>query len=185
MAKTPQHPEPVVVDEAEVVGKGRPTPSRREREAANLRPLVSNDRKTANKEARAKMAVTRERARVGMANGEEKYLQVRDRGPQRRFVRDYVDSRWNVGELMIPVMFLVILTTFIPGIEVYAFIGLWMFVILAVGDSFLLGSLVKRRVAARFGEVQRGTAWYAAMRGLQLRPMRLPKPQVRRGQRPE
>ncbi|HEV7957399.1 MAG: hypothetical protein JWL94_1705 [Microbacteriaceae bacterium] len=163
-------------------GKGRPTPTRREREAANIRPLISNDRKAANKAARAKMAQAREKARIGMANGEERYLPTRDRGPQRKYIRDYVDARFSAGEALIPLMFLVILTTFVPGVEVYSFLALWAFFIIAVIDCVILGVIVKKKLAARFGadKVERGTKWYAAMRALQLRPMRLPKPQVKR-----
>lgn len=163
-------------------GKGRPTPTRREREAANLRPLVSSDRKAANKAARAKMAEAREKARIGMANGEERYLPMRDRGPQRRFIRDYVDARFSAGEALIPLMFLVILTTFVPGIEIFSFLALWAFFLVAVLDCVILGRIINKKLAARFGadNVQRGTRWYAAMRALQLRPMRLPKPQVKR-----
>ncbi|MEY2848861.1 MAG: hypothetical protein RI885_1526 [Actinomycetota bacterium] len=168
------------------VGKGHATPTRREREAANIRPLVTNDRKAANRASRAKMAEAREKARLGMAAGEEKYLPVRDRGPQRRFVRDYIDARFNVGEAMIPLMFVVILGTVVPGFEVYSLLVLWAFFVLAIGDCVLLGFIVKRKIRAKFGDdaVQSGTRWYAAMRALQLRPMRLPKPQVKRRQYP-
>ena len=69
-------------------GKGHATPSRREREAANLRPLVSRDRKAGNKASRAKMADSREKARIGMANGVEAYLPMKDKGVQRRYIRD-------------------------------------------------------------------------------------------------
>lgn len=169
-------------------GKGRPTPTRREREAANQRPLVSNDRRASSKEARAKYNEARERARVGMANGEEKYLQPRDKGPQRRYVRDYVDARFSIGELMIPVMLVVIVLTLIPDplVAVMSFAVLWGFFILAVIDCIVAGLRVKRRLEERFGKdkVERGIRWYTAMRCLQMRPMRLPKPQVKRREYP-
>nr|WP_243855194.1 DUF3043 domain-containing protein [Diaminobutyricimonas sp. TR449] len=172
-----------------VVGKGQPTPSRKEREAANKRPLVPGDRKVANKEARAKMAEAREKARIGIANGEERYLPERDKGPQKRYVRDYVDARTSIGEFMIPVMFLVIIITFVPdpSTQVIAMLTLWLFFGLAVIDSVILGFLVRKKLRVKFGEdrVERGVRWYAAMRSLQLRVMRLPKPQVKRGHFPK
>jgi Protein of unknown function (DUF3043) len=169
-------------------GKGRPTPTRKEREAANLRPLVGGDRKVANKEARAKYNEARDRARVGMANGEEKFLPARDKGPQRRYVRDFVDARFSVGELMIPVMLVIIVLTLVDSaqVQIISILVLWGFFILAVLDCILAGILVGRRLKAKFGEehVQKGYRWYTAMRCLQLRRMRLPKPQVKRGQYP-
>lgn len=169
-------------------GKGRATPTRKEREAANLRPLVGNDRKAAAKASRAKMAEAREKARVGMAAGEEKYLPVRDKGPQRRWIRDYVDARFSVGEILIPVMFLVIVLTFINDerVQLIGILGLWLFFLVAVIDGVILGFIVTRKLTARFGadKLQRGNRWYAAMRAMQLRVMRLPKPQVKRGQYP-
>jgi len=178
--------EGVVSDGGLQTGKGHATPTRREREAANLRPLVSNDRKAANKEARAKMTQSREKARIGLANGDERYLPQRDRGAQRRFVRDYVDARFSAGEALIPLMFIVILTTFVPALGAYSYYALWAFFLIAVIDSAILGYLVKKKLAAKFGEgaVQGGTRWYAAMRALQLRLMRLPKPQVKRWEWP-
>jgi hypothetical protein len=169
-------------------GKGRATPTRKEREAANLRPLVSSDRKAAGKESRASMASARDRARIGMANGEEKYLPAKDKGPQRRYVRDYLDARFSVGELMIPFLVLVIALTFINS-PIFVAIGtyaLWAFLIVVVLDIVILGFTLKRKLGAKFGvdKVQRGYRWYAATRAIQLRPMRLPKPQVKRGQYP-
>ena len=173
--------------EAIAAGKGRPTPTRKEREAARKRPLVPNDRKQASKEHREKMNAARDRARVGMANGEEKYLPQRDRGAQKKWVRDYVDARISIGEFLIPVMFVVILLTFIPSIEAQtiSILGLWAFFLVAVLDSTLLGFIVRRKLGAKFGadKVEK-VRWYAAMRSLQLRLLRLPKPQVKRGQFP-
>lgn len=169
------------------VGKGRPTPSRAEREAARRRPLVSNT-KEARAAAKAQLQERRERARVGMANGEEKYLPVRDKGPQRRWVRDYVDAGWHIAEWVMALMVVVILLSLVPDplFSVYAFAGLWIFILFAVGDMILLGNRVKRKAAAKFGKdrLEKGLGWYAAMRALQMRFMRLPKPQVKRGEYP-
>lgn len=189
----PSAPDQASVDaiaaaEAVAAGKGRATPTRREREAARKRPLVPNDRKQASKEHREKMNASRERARVGMANGEEKYLPQRDRGPQKKWVRDYVDARISIGEFLIPVMFVVILLTFIPSVEAQtiSILALWAFFLVAILDSVLLGFIVRRKLTKKFGadKVEK-VRWYAAMRSLQLRILRLPKPQVKRGAFPD
>ncbi|GGL06459.1 hypothetical protein GCM10007382_27950 [Salinibacterium xinjiangense] len=168
-------------------GKGHATPTRRERELARKQPLVSSDRTAARKAARSQMQAQRERARIGMAAGEEKFLPMRDRGPQKRYVRDYVDARFSVGELLIPLMFVVIILTFFPQPEVQAIglVALWAFFLVAIIDVVVLGFIVKRKIAAKFGADRlEKVRWYAAMRALQLRLMRLPKPQVKRGQFP-
>ncbi len=174
--------------EATGSGKGRATPTRREKEAARKRPLVPNDRAEARKKARATVQAQRERARIGMANGDERYLPMRDRGPQRKFVRDYVDARFSIGEFLLPVMFMVVIISFIPQAEVavFSFVVLYAFLLLAVVDAVFLGFTLKRKLEAKFGEtrVDNGYRWYAAMRAFQLRTMRLPKPQVGRRQFP-
>jgi len=166
-------------------GKGQATPTRKKQEAANKRPLVPDDRKLAAKQARAKSTAARDVARAGMAAGVDKYLPLRERGLQKRYARDYVDARFNVGELMIPIMFLVILLTTIPSVDVYAIFALWAFFILAVIDCVVLGFILTKKIEAKFGaDNAERIRWYAAMRALQLRPMRLPKPQVKRRQYP-
>ncbi|MFF2052139.1 DUF3043 domain-containing protein [Leifsonia sp. NPDC058194] len=187
-AETPVTETPEQTAERLAQGKGAPTPSRREQEAARKRPLVPGDRKEAARNARTKQAEAREKARVGMANGDERYLTQRDRGPQRRYVRDYVDARFSIGEFLIPVMLVIIVLSFLPWqfLQVWALFALWAFFLISVIDCIVLGFLVRKRIAAKYGadKVERGLRWYAAMRALQLRVMRLPKPQVKRGHYP-
>lgn len=167
-------------------GKGRPTPKRKEREASNKRPLVPNDRKLAREQERARVRAERERSRVGMLAGDERYLLARDRGPQRKFVREYVDARFSIGELMIPVMVAVLLLSFIPSIYGWTLLILWGFFGLLILDSVVLGTTVNRRIKSRFGagNQERGLRWYAIMRAMQMRRMRIPKPQNARGEYP-
>ncbi len=170
------------------VGKGHATPTRKEREAANKRPLVPSDRKLAARESRAANAAARERARVGFAAGDERYLPVRDRGPQKRFARDYVDARYSFGELLIPFMFLIIATSFFQD-QFFAVLSIslmWGFIAVLVVDLTIVSIGLKRRLEKKFGQgsIERGVRWYAMMRAIQLRPMRMPKPQVARRQYP-
>lgn len=95
-------------------GKGRATPSRAEQEAARKRPLVP-DTKEAKARAKADLATQREKARIGMANGDPRYLPARDQGAQRKFARDWVDAGWHLGEIVMPAMVLVILATFVTS----------------------------------------------------------------------
>ncbi|GAB3609558.1 hypothetical protein GCM10027414_16830 [Humibacter ginsengiterrae] len=167
-------------------GKGHATPSRAEREAARKRPLVPADRKAAAKDARSKNAEARERARLGMAAGDERYLTQRDRGPQRRYVRDYVDARYTVAEFLMPVMLVIIVFTFVPvkALQYYGIFVLWGFFAIAVIDSAIMTFTMKRRLRDKFGTLERGLTWYAVMRALQFRMIRIPKPQVKRGRFP-
>jgi len=73
-----------------------------------------------------------------------------------------------------------------PEVQVGSFALLWLFFAVAVIDCFVLGFVVRKKLRAKFGEdnVETGVRWYAAMRALQLRLMRLPKPQVKRRQYP-
>lgn len=176
---------------AKQAGKGHATPTRKEREAANKRPLVPTDRKLAAKEARAANAAARERARVGLAAGDERYLPARDKGPQKKFARDWVDARFSIGELLIPIMLVIILISFIqvPGSDPYIVANIangimWIFVAVLLVDVMIMSARMKSRMVKKFGAVERGVRWYAMMRTLQMRFMRMPKPQVARKQFP-
>jgi Protein of unknown function (DUF3043) len=169
-------------------GKGRATPSRREREAANRRPIVVADRKQARKVSRSREQETRERARIGLANGEERYLPVRDKGPQRKFARDFVDSQWTVGEFLIPVFIVFFVATLVIPSATWLFFPLYGYVALTILDGLFRASLIRRRLAQRLGDkskVERGLNLYVVMRASQFRSLRVPKPQTKRGTRLE
>ncbi|MFE4850133.1 DUF3043 domain-containing protein, partial [Streptomyces sp. NPDC056689] len=63
---------------------------------------------------------------------------------------------------------------------------LWLIVIvLIVLDSIVTAFRLKKRLAEKFpNEPKKGAVAYALMRTLQMRRLRLPKPQVKRGERP-
>ena len=184
MAKTPPPADAPEVPAGP--GKNRPTPSRAEREAARKRPLVA-DTKEAKAQRKAELAAAREKARIGMAAGDDRYLTPRDRGPQRRFVRDHVDAGWHLGELIMPLLVVVILLSLVTNSTVlfFGYIGLWAYIILVVVDMVLTSRKIKKLARAKWGDrMEKGLGWYGAMRSVQMRFMRLPKPQVKRGEYP-
>jgi Flp pilus assembly protein TadB len=151
---------------------------------------VPDDRRAAAKADREKKRAVRDREYKAMQSGDEKNLPYRDRGPVRRYIRDYVDARWNVGEyfLFLAMAFLV-MTLFAnraPALAVYALIALYVVVLVAIVDAFVMWRMLKKRLLAKFGEEQliRGTTMYAVMRAFQIRRARLPKAQVKHGQFP-
>lgn len=168
--------------------KGRPTPKRSD--AQSQRRTLSKapaNRKEAAKRQREARRSDMARQREALASGDERYLPARDKGAVRRFARDYVDSRWSVAEFFLPVAVIILVLSMMPSLQLKnVSLLLWLFVIvMIVLDSIGLGFRLKRDIRARFpDEHKRGAVAYALMRTLQLRKMRLPKPQVARGEKP-
>lgn len=163
--------------------KNRPTPKRRDQEAARKRPLVQTDRKAAKNADRAARRENARKMREAMVTGDERHLPPRDKGPVRRFVRDTVDVRFNLGELLLPLMLAVLVLSLFAGTwATFVFLGVYLLIIIAVLDSFLLWRRTKPKIYARFGEDTnvRGLGMYQAMRAFQMRRTRMPKPQVER-----
>lgn len=178
-----------VVDETEA-GKGRATPSRKEAEAARKARLKTPvSRKDQAKRERAAREELRTKQREALKTGDEKYLPARERGPVRHFARDFVDRRRNIGELLIPFLFVILIFLFVAGATGhpewtgYATTLVYPLVILGVvTDFFLLRRSLRRELKARFEpDETRGTIAYAVLRSMQLRRMRLPKPQLKHG----
>ncbi|MDX3855487.1 DUF3043 domain-containing protein [Streptomyces sp. AK02-01A] len=168
--------------------KGRPTPKRSEAQSQRRRASTTpTDRKTAMKRQRETRRADLARQREALANGDERYLPARDKGPVRRFVRDFVDSRFCVAEFFLPlaVVILVLSMVRVGSLQNIALL-LWLGVIvLIVLDSVGVAFRLKKQLAERFPDTpRRGAVAYGLMRTLQMRRLRLPKPQVKRGERP-
>ena len=168
--------------------KGRPTPKRSA--AQTQRRTVAKapaNRKEAAKRQREARRTDMSRQRQALASGDERYLPARDKGPVRRFARDYVDSRWCVAEFFLPIAVIILVLSMMPSPQLKNIsLLLWLFVIvLIVLDSIGLIFRLRKSLRERFpDEPKRGAVAYAVMRTLQLRRMRLPKPQVARGEKP-
>ncbi len=173
-------------------GKGHATPKRKVAEAANRRPLVPADRKAAAKDARAQQRVERDRQYAAMQTGDERYLPAKDKGPKRRYVRTYVDARWNIGEFFLPVAIVMLLlnmalTSVSPNLAFLGLLLLYVFIIAMVLDGVVMWRRLRKRLIAKFGAdaIERGLMMYAVTRVFQIRRARLPKPQVKHGEYPE
>ncbi|WP_029287842.1 DUF3043 domain-containing protein [Cellulomonas sp. HZM] len=172
-------------------GKGRPTPKRKDAEAANKRPLVPADRKQAGKASKSAAREARNSEYRAMQTGDINNMPPAHRGPVRTFVRDWVDGRFNLGEFFLPVaaVFLVLQITLAsasPNLAALAMLVLYVYVIAALVDAYILWRGLRKALRAKFGENQplKGLALYAIMRAFQLRPTRLPKARNKRGVKP-
>ncbi|WP_371152333.1 DUF3043 domain-containing protein [Buchananella felis] len=189
MVKSKNAHEPAA-DSPKPVGKGRPTPKRREQEARNRRPLVPKDRKAAkaaSKQARREIYARQQEA---LLSGDERYLPVRDKGPVRRYVRDFVDARWCLGEFSLPLMLILMVAMLVlgnsnPNMAVSILGAIYGIFVFALLDSIIVGIQAGRRVLKKFGpEKKQRVFFYAFSRSFLLRPLRSPRPQVGRGEFP-
>lgn len=167
-------------------GKGRPTPTRKEREAARKRPLVPDDRKIAKQKEREAAREARLRQNQAMQTGDDRFLPIRDRGPQRRFIRDYVDARFNVGDYFIVILLVIFVVGLLMPLPVqqYTSYVMWIFIALWILDFFVLWRKLKKLVVEKFGSAEAGSGMYVFNRVMMIRRLRMPKPQVKRGEYP-
>ncbi|PJN27060.1 hypothetical protein CG736_10715 [Kitasatospora sp. CB02891] len=168
--------------------KGRPTPKRSEAEAnRKTRVTVPKDRKEAARQARDRMRVEREKQRIAMLEGDERALPARDKGPVKRYTRDFIDSRRAVAEYFLPfaVVVLVLGIVRIGYLQTLSSLLFMLFFVTVILDFVRLGLALRKGLAARFpNENTRGAVMYGMLRTLQMRRLRMPKPMVKRGERP-
>ena len=184
--------------------KGRPTPKRsevaRKRGPVAPAPLTASEARKRRKQLGAPKLTKQERQaekltrradmaerREKMMAGEDSYLLPRDQGPVRRLARDVVDSRRNVLGLFMPAaLAMVFVMLSIPSLAVQQAVTPAMLVLVLVMaiDGVLVGRRVNKAVDAQFPD-HTESGWklglYAASRASQLRRMRAPRPQVKRG----
>jgi hypothetical protein len=165
--------------------KGEATPRRPVANRRLAEPAPANKKEAAAR-SREKQRQARSEQREGLMRGDDRYLTARDKGPVRRLVRDVVDARRNVGSIFFFVTVAVLVCSMIPVWSIqlgsnFAFLAM-IFAILV--DSVLLSRRVRRVVGERFpkSDERWGSLYfYAVMRSLNFRRMRIPKAQVNVG----
>ena len=155
--------------------KSGPTPSRRDAEAARrqrLNPTLSP--KDAKKRQRQLEQVKQRQA-----------YDAQDAAPIRTLVRDVVDSRWNLGEILLPVLILGLAIGLIPAVRQFQGILVslvWGYMAAVIVDAWLMWRRVKRLAAERYpGESLKGGLTYGLNRQLSTRRRRRPAPRVKIG----
>jgi hypothetical protein len=166
-------------------GKGRPTPKRSEAERRRRQPVAApKDRKEATRASRTRQRTDRSRRMEAVRRGEEWALPPRDRGPAKALARDYVDSRRRISEYYMYGLLVLLVLLFIRKPIVQTIVPLIVLAaVLIMGvEGILIGRKVKALAAERLpGQSTRGLSLYSAMRALQIRRLRVPKPRVKPG----
>ncbi len=167
--------------------KGRPTPKRSEAEKRRRQPYTApGDRKTATTQTKTRDRTERARRMEAMRRGEAWALPRKDQGPVKALARDVVDSRRGISEYYLYGIVVLILLLFIPALKGTIIVDLVILAVLLVivGEGWFVSRRVLRLARERLpGESTRGIGMYTALRGTQLRKMRVPAPRVQRGQK--
>jgi hypothetical protein len=113
--------------------------------------------------------------------GEESAMPARDKGPVRRFVRNYIDERRSFAEYFLVIIVVILFLTLIPipAIQLLAVAIMYSSMIFIGVNGFLMSRKIKKLVTEKFpGEPTKGLGLYGWMRSTQLRRLRAPAPQV-------
>jgi len=165
--------------------KGRPTPKRSEAERRRRQPFnAPADRKAAAQQSRDRDRTSRARRSEAYKRGENWALPRKDQGPVRALARDYVDSRRSFSEYYMFAVLVLVILLFIPSLRKSAVIDYAVLALLLVivTESVLVGGRVIKLAQQRFpGETTRGLRMYTAIRGTQIRRLRMPAPRVKPG----
>ncbi len=172
-------------------GKGHATPKRREVEKGRRRAVAApKTRKEAYAAQRERSRDQRGQQLAALRSGDERHLPARDRGPIRRYARDFIDSRRSVGEFFLPLALVILLLSFggqLAKNTTVASIGstLWLAIVVLIAiDTVTMSARLRRGLAKTFPDQStRGALPYALMRSLQIRRFRLPTPRVSAGRR--
>ncbi|MEJ0014443.1 MAG: DUF3043 domain-containing protein [Actinomycetota bacterium] len=165
--------------------KDAPTPKRKDKEALNkVNAITAPATKATKVRDRSELKAKRLAARAAYMRGDESALPVRDKGPIRKFVRNYVDSRRNVGEYFLPAVATVLVLSLVHNrfITLFAILLMYAAMLYTVLSGFFMTRKIRKVVSERFpGESTKGLGMYGWLRSTQMRRMRAPAPQVQRG----
>lgn len=136
-------------------------------------------------DARATAKEKRLEERSAMMRGEEWALLPRDRGPEKKLARDLVDSRRNVGSLVLGALIVIVLLSLgSPGLAALADLFFLFLLLLIAIDSVFLCRRLRKLVHERLPNTE--PPWgklyrYAILRSTSFRFLRVPRPQFKPG----
>lgn len=143
--------------------------------------------KEERQELREQRRARRREVTEGIKRGDDRYLTARDKGPERALVRDLVDRRRTVGTWFFAGALLVLLFSgagMPDQVRLIANIAWAVLAIAVITDSWLLCRTTKRLVRQRYPdstERMGSLYFYAIMRGMTFRRLRIPAPRVEYG----
>jgi hypothetical protein len=167
-----------------IAGKKTPTPKRKEAQALNQHPVIVKDRKLARKRSREMQARERNTEYLAMKTGDIDKMPLKDRGEEKLFIRNFVDSRFHLSQLFIPIAFTLVLAMFTPlqSARVIAnilVIVVYCYTLACAVEIFFRWRTMKALMRSHFGPNllfnRQGYLNYMFIRMLQFPRMRLPK----------
>lgn len=165
--------------------KSKATPKRKVAQSKLKSNAINAPKTKADKNAdKAAARIARANARAAYMRGEESALPPRDKGPVRRFVRNYVDSQRTIGEYFLPTIMFVLILTLIPSRSVQLFAILFMYSVMlyAILSGVIFTRRIRKLVSEKFPDAPtKGLGMYGWLRSTQMRRLRAPAPQVNRG----
>ena len=182
-------PTPVASDADDAsapTGKGRPTPKRKDAEAARRQNITPpKDRREAKARMKAEKGKERQQTMEALRGGDERRYPARDQGKGRHLARNWVDGRRNIGEFFWPIVIaaLVLLFLPVPALQQGSTVVLLGFYVLITVDTGLSLLGLRRALQREVPDAsdRRGALAYAFGRSIQSRKRRLPVPKVERG----
>ena len=139
------------------------------------------------KEARKERQRATQRA---MDSGDERYLMARDKGPERAFVRDLIDSKRHINTYVMPfailLLILMTVTSGNPRLANLVTLIAMAIMLIFVTEAVTVGRKVSKAVKEKFPNTNEGgisLGFYAFGRASQPRRWRTPKPRVDIGQK--
>jgi hypothetical protein len=168
---------PATIEPAPSGKKDRPTPTRKEAEAARRQRLTTA---LSKKEARA--AASRQSRAERM-----KAISAREAVPEKVLMRDYIDARFNIGEFLLPsvvvILAVTILGSYWPSVTLIATLAMYLFILGVFVDGYLMWRGFKKVLAARLPKASpKGLLMYGMTRSTQIRRFRSPAPRIKRGE---
>ena len=114
-------------------------------------------------------------------------MHARDNTPEKALLRDYIDARFSIGELLLPSLVVILAATFagsaFPRITLLATLMMYLFILLVLFDGLVvMWRGYKKVLAQRLPRSSpRGLLMYGMNRCIQIRRFRMPPPRIKRG----